>query len=202
MLKKLKVYAGPTIRTPPSSPQPLELGRTPSAAHAAEGDHAVPKPLVQTTGRRKEAVARVRLRPGDRARSRSTGATLDDYFPNGHAPHDPHRAAAAHRAPTRSTTSTPPSTVAASPARPAPCASASPGRSSSSTPSCAPSSRRPASSPATPARRRSQEVRPQEGPQGSAVLEALIAGGGQPSRSGGACRSSAPTASAVSPTSS
>ncbi len=37
----------------------------------------------------------------------------------------------------RSTTSTPPSTAAALRARPAPCASASPGRSSSSTPSCA-----------------------------------------------------------------
>jgi len=41
----------------------------------------VPKPLIQTTGRRKEAVARVRLRPG-------TGVILcnkrpfEDFFPN------------------------------------------------------------------------------------------------------------------------
>ena len=67
------------------------------------------------------------------------------------------------------------STVAASPVRPAPCATASPGRSSSSTPSCAPSSRGRLPDP-----RRSQEgiqeVRPQEGPQGSAVLQALSPG--------------------------
>ena len=41
----------------------------------------MPKPLTQTTGRRKQAVARVRLRPG-------TGVitinkrTFEDYFPN------------------------------------------------------------------------------------------------------------------------
>ena len=41
----------------------------------------MPKPLIQTTGRRKEAVARVRLRPG-------TGVILcnkrpfEDFFPN------------------------------------------------------------------------------------------------------------------------
>ena len=44
----------------------------------------------------------------------------------------------AHRDAREPTTSTSPWTAAASPARPAPCASASPGRSSSSTPSCAP----------------------------------------------------------------
>ena len=41
------------------------------------------KPLTQTTGRRKEAVARVRLRPrGEPAPSRSTSGQLTDYFPS------------------------------------------------------------------------------------------------------------------------
>ena len=38
------------------------------------------KPLTQTTGRRKEAVARVRLRPGGGAITVNKRA-LDDYFP-------------------------------------------------------------------------------------------------------------------------
>ena len=41
----------------------------------------MPKPLIQSTGRRKEAVARVRLRPGIRRRSPSTAATFEQYFP-------------------------------------------------------------------------------------------------------------------------
>ncbi len=38
------------------------------------------KPLVQTTGRRKEAVARVRLRPGTGVIT-INGRAFDDYFP-------------------------------------------------------------------------------------------------------------------------
>ena len=60
--KKLKVYAGPTTRTPPSSPSPLELVR--AKRPLSQETHAWPQPLTQTTGRRKEAIARVRLRPG------------------------------------------------------------------------------------------------------------------------------------------
>jgi small subunit ribosomal protein S9 len=41
----------------------------------------MPKPLCQTTGRRKEAVARVRLRPGSGAIT-VNGRTLENYFPN------------------------------------------------------------------------------------------------------------------------
>ncbi len=40
----------------------------------------MPKPLIQTTGRRKEAVARVRLRPGTGI-VMVNGRTFDEYFP-------------------------------------------------------------------------------------------------------------------------
>ena len=79
--------------------------------------------------------------------------------------------------PPRSTTSTPRSTVAASPARPAPCASASPGRSSSSTPSCAHAQAGGPSSPETLARRKARSTASRR-PARPAVLEALVARGG------------------------
>jgi small subunit ribosomal protein S9 len=41
----------------------------------------VPKPLIQSTGRRKAAVARVRLRPGD-GTIVVNGRAIDDYFPS------------------------------------------------------------------------------------------------------------------------
>ncbi|MGH9267609.1 MAG: 30S ribosomal protein S9 [Acidimicrobiales bacterium] len=41
----------------------------------------MPKPLVQSTGRRKEAVARVRVRPGEGAITVNR-RPLDDYFPS------------------------------------------------------------------------------------------------------------------------
>ena len=41
----------------------------------------MPKPLVQSTGRRKQAVARVRLRPGS-GQITVNKRTLDDYFPS------------------------------------------------------------------------------------------------------------------------
>jgi small subunit ribosomal protein S9 len=41
----------------------------------------LPKPLTQSTGRRKAAVARIRLRPGDGAISVNR-RPLDDYFPS------------------------------------------------------------------------------------------------------------------------
>jgi small subunit ribosomal protein S9 len=40
----------------------------------------VPKPLVQTTGRRKQAVARVRIRPGT-GKIVVNGRPIEDYFP-------------------------------------------------------------------------------------------------------------------------
>ena len=39
------------------------------------------KPLIQTTGRRKSAVARVRLRDGE-GKITVNGRTVEDYFPN------------------------------------------------------------------------------------------------------------------------
>ena len=41
----------------------------------------MPNPLVQSTGRRKQAVARVRLRPGQGA-IKVNGRTIEDYFPS------------------------------------------------------------------------------------------------------------------------
>ena len=41
----------------------------------------MPKPLVQTTGRRKEAVARVRIRPGS-GKITINRREIDDYFPS------------------------------------------------------------------------------------------------------------------------
>jgi small subunit ribosomal protein S9 len=41
----------------------------------------MPKPLTQSTGRRKEAVARVRLRPGTGA-IKVNGRAFDNYFPS------------------------------------------------------------------------------------------------------------------------
>ncbi len=41
----------------------------------------MPKPLIQSTGRRKAAVARVRLRPGD-GTIVVNGRAIDDYFPS------------------------------------------------------------------------------------------------------------------------
>jgi small subunit ribosomal protein S9 len=42
----------------------------------------VPKPLIQSTGRRKAAVARVRLRPGDGAVITVNKRPIEDYFPS------------------------------------------------------------------------------------------------------------------------
>jgi small subunit ribosomal protein S9 len=41
----------------------------------------VPKPLIQTTGRRKQAVARVRIRPGN-GKIVVNGRPIEDYFPS------------------------------------------------------------------------------------------------------------------------
>ncbi len=41
----------------------------------------MPKPLVQTTGRRKSAIARVRLRDGE-GKITINGRAVEDYFPN------------------------------------------------------------------------------------------------------------------------
>lgn len=41
----------------------------------------MPKPLVQTTGRRKRAIARVRFRPGTGA-IKVNGREVDDFFPS------------------------------------------------------------------------------------------------------------------------
>ena len=41
----------------------------------------MPKPLVQTTGRRKQAVARVRIRPGS-GKIVVNGRPIEDYFPS------------------------------------------------------------------------------------------------------------------------
>ena len=96
--------------------------------------HRVPKPLIQTTGRRKEAVARVRLRPGTGKitvqRPRLRGRTSR---PSRTAWSRPSRCGSPQTA-ERLRRRRHACTAAASAARPARCGSASPGRSSRSTP--------------------------------------------------------------------
>ena len=84
MLKKLKVYGGPT-----HPHHGAAAGRPPVAgalarARPAPDRHAkglhLPKPLIQTTGRRKEAVARVRLRNGT-GKITVNGRPFATYFP-------------------------------------------------------------------------------------------------------------------------
>jgi len=53
---------------------------TPQVSHGAAGRPAVVAPAA-ATGRRKEAVARVRIAPGN-GQWTINGRTLDDYFPN------------------------------------------------------------------------------------------------------------------------
>ena len=86
MLKKLKVYAGPTHPHAAQQPQGAPAARRArsraerlTAPNRIEG-RIVPKPLIQTTGRRKEAVARVRLRPGT-GMITVNGRQFEQYFP-------------------------------------------------------------------------------------------------------------------------
>jgi small subunit ribosomal protein S9 len=55
-------------------------------------------PLTQTTGRRKEAVARAQLRPGT-GQFTVNGKTLEAYFPTAMSADGRHRAAHRHRHP-------------------------------------------------------------------------------------------------------
>ena len=134
----------------------------------------MPKPLIQTTGRRKQAVARVRLRPGT-GQITVNGATVEDYFPS-----ETHRMILSPSrcgSPTRprSTTSTPPidgGGVSGQAGRPPPRHRPGPRRARPRAPGHAEEGRLP--HPRRP-REGEQEVRPEEGPQGAAVLQALTA---------------------------
>jgi small subunit ribosomal protein S9 len=83
------------------------------------------KPLVQATGRRKESVARVRLRDGS-GQVTLNGRSLEDYFPTMATRMRVMEPLQITR-PRDATTSTPPSRVEGAPARPTPSGSASPG---------------------------------------------------------------------------
>ena len=83
MLKKLKIYGGDSH--PHHAQQPADY----PAAGARPGAHrrltqlkgrSLPKPLIQTTGRRKEAVARVRVRNGT-GKITVNGRPFATYFP-------------------------------------------------------------------------------------------------------------------------
>ena len=148
------------------------------------------KPLIQTTGRRKESIARVRLRPGT-GQIVVNGRPFAAVLPDPDAPGHRQGAAAAHadrrglrrrrdarrRRRERSGRRDPPRhRPGARRARPRHARRAEEGR--------------PAH--ARRAREGTAQVRPQEGPQGAAVLEAVDA---PPP-----CCGSAPTASAATPT--
>ena len=83
MIKKLKVYAGPHHPHVAQLPQPAAAGphRQPPAGLTGLQEDTLPKPLIQSTGRRKRAVARVRLRPGTGVITVNKRA-LDNYFPS------------------------------------------------------------------------------------------------------------------------
>jgi len=74
IMGKLFVYAGPSTRTPHK-----HLRSTTPRRFAAVKENDVSSPLTQTTGRRKEAVARVRLRPGTGTITINSRA-FDNYF--------------------------------------------------------------------------------------------------------------------------
>ena len=80
MIKKLKVYAGPEhphAAQTPSRPRPRR-GQGPLSRDRNRTPWPT-NPLTQTTGRRKEAVARARLRPGT-GKHTINGKPFDAYF--------------------------------------------------------------------------------------------------------------------------
>ena len=78
MIRKLRIYAGPTHPHQAQQPQPRQLAS--KRFSRRRRGHQVPKPLIQRTGRRKEAVARVRLRPGSGVIT-VNGRPFEQYFP-------------------------------------------------------------------------------------------------------------------------
>ena len=122
MYRKLKVYTGPTIRIPPSSRRCWTSNKEQNHGIAAELRHrpsqVLHRPRVPAHGqrqhRRQRQAARRVLRPRDLAHDRAPAARADQEPPT-------------------SSTSWSRSKAAASPARPARSASASPARWSSTT---------------------------------------------------------------------
>ena len=79
MIKKLRVYAGPD---PPALRAAAAAAPAAVASRVVDRSRGTPplsKPLIQTTGRRKEAVARVRLRPGT-GKLVVNGKEIEQYF--------------------------------------------------------------------------------------------------------------------------
>ena len=99
MLKKLQDLRRPDAPAPRAAAGRHRCRARPCTAtakpDALKGLH-VPKPLIQTTGRRKEAVARVRLRPGTGKIIGQRPRRSTTYFPILTAPGDRQGAAAAH----------------------------------------------------------------------------------------------------------
>lgn len=101
--------------------------RSDSNPGAASSETARPAVIAPgaATGRRKEAIARVRIIPGS-GQWTINGRTLEDYFPN--KVHQQWRRTHSRRPGSRAPTmSSPASTAAALPARPGRCVSVSPG---------------------------------------------------------------------------
>ncbi len=83
MLSKLKVYAGPDHPHHAQKPEPLPIDPRPRPRliPARKETPSMTQPLTQTTGRRKRAVARVRLRDGA-GKITINGRDVEDFFPN------------------------------------------------------------------------------------------------------------------------
>ena len=82
MIKKLKVYAGPehphAAQQPAAVRDQADRAVTRATLTVTDADEAAP---IQTVGRRKEAIVRVRLVPGT-GKFTLNGRTLEDYFPS------------------------------------------------------------------------------------------------------------------------
>ena len=154
----------PTPRAPRASPR---VGRVFTSAAPREIDRP-----GAATGRRKQAIARVRIVPGT-GQWTVNGRALDQYFPN-KVHQQVGQRALRHPASSRTaSTSSPASTAAASPARPARCASAiARALNEIDVEGNRPPLKRAGFLPVTP-RQGAQEVRSEEGPQGAPVQQAL-----------------------------
>ena len=127
---------GPEARAARTAPgPPRRLSRTPATAPGR--NHPRNARTTEPDHRTPQAGGGARALPPRPGRHHGQQAPHRALLHLGHAPHAGHRAVAGDQHAPSPTTSTPPSTGAGSPARPAPCGSASRAACARSTPSCA-----------------------------------------------------------------
>ena len=129
-------------------------------------------PLAQTTGRRKEAIARARLRPGTGVIS-VNGRPFESYFTDAGPPHGGQSSRCGSPRPPSASTSTPRSTVAAISGQAGALRMALARSLVEVEPETRTTLKKAGLAHARRAEEGEQEVRPEEGPQGAAVHQAL-----------------------------